>query len=191
MSKEKIDAYVLRFPEWQQKICKRLRELVHRADPKITEDWKWGAPAFSHDGLVCYFWCFKSWVNFTFYQGALIDDKYKILTYGCENERNRYVKFTDVKEIDDDIIISYLKETIKNNTEGNKIKNPKPKYEEVIIPEYFMKELKKHKLEKRYNELPYYQRKGWVQWIGMAKQQETKKSRMEKAVSRIKDGKYM
>ena len=31
----------------------RLRALIRQADPDVTEEWKWGIPVWSHDGLIC------------------------------------------------------------------------------------------------------------------------------------------
>ncbi len=110
-----IDNYIKKLPAWEQEICWRLRRLIHDADPKIVEEWKWHSPAFSHNGLVCFFWGFKKWVTFTLYQGALIKDKYKLFNYGKTNSHNRSIKFTDISQIKDELIIEYIQEAVKNN----------------------------------------------------------------------------
>jgi hypothetical protein len=33
----RIDAYITALPEWQRAICRQVRELVHAADPDVTE----------------------------------------------------------------------------------------------------------------------------------------------------------
>jgi hypothetical protein len=37
----------------------KVRDIIHKADPEIVEEWKWakatspGTPVFSHAGIVC------------------------------------------------------------------------------------------------------------------------------------------
>ena len=31
----RVDAYIDALPEWQQDICRRVRDLVHAADPEV------------------------------------------------------------------------------------------------------------------------------------------------------------
>jgi hypothetical protein len=33
----RVDAYIEVLPDWQQAICRQVRELVHAADPEVTE----------------------------------------------------------------------------------------------------------------------------------------------------------
>ena len=33
----RVDAYISGLPEWQQRICQEVRELVHEADPEVEE----------------------------------------------------------------------------------------------------------------------------------------------------------
>ena len=33
----RVDEYIELLPEWQQKICRELRDLIHAADPEVVE----------------------------------------------------------------------------------------------------------------------------------------------------------
>ena len=33
----RVDAFIGALPEWQQAICRKVRDLVHAADPEVTE----------------------------------------------------------------------------------------------------------------------------------------------------------
>jgi hypothetical protein len=33
----RVDRYIATLPEWQQHLCARVRDLVHAADPEVTE----------------------------------------------------------------------------------------------------------------------------------------------------------
>jgi hypothetical protein len=50
----RIDAYIHRLPAWQQAICQQVRELVHAADPEVTETIKrTDQPYFVLAGNIC------------------------------------------------------------------------------------------------------------------------------------------
>ena len=44
--------------------------LVKEADPEVVEEWKWGRPVWSHDGIICTGETYKSVVKMTFAKGA-------------------------------------------------------------------------------------------------------------------------
>jgi hypothetical protein len=47
----KITNYIESLPEWSQKICINLREIILSCNPEIIEDWKWG-PNYYLNGMV-------------------------------------------------------------------------------------------------------------------------------------------
>ena len=47
-----IDARIKELPDWQGKLLSQMRALIKQADPKVVEEWKWGVPVWSHDGLI-------------------------------------------------------------------------------------------------------------------------------------------
>lgn len=50
----RVDDYIERLPGWQQRTCQRLRDLIHAADPEVTETIKRTVqPYFVLDGNVC------------------------------------------------------------------------------------------------------------------------------------------
>ena len=57
----------------------------------------------------------------------------------------------------------------------------------VEVPEAFRKLLKKHKLEKHFDKMSFTHQKEWVLWITGAKKEETRISRMEKAIEKLKE----
>ena len=53
-SDTRVDAYIDALPDWQQVICRRVRELIHAADPDVTETIKRTTqPYFVLEGNVC------------------------------------------------------------------------------------------------------------------------------------------
>ena len=50
----RIDDYIQTLPAWQQDICRQVRDLVHAADPEVTETIKRTTrPYFTLHGNIC------------------------------------------------------------------------------------------------------------------------------------------
>jgi hypothetical protein len=48
-----IDAKINELADWRGKMLAKVREIIHKADPEIVEEWKWmGIPVFSHGGAL-------------------------------------------------------------------------------------------------------------------------------------------
>jgi hypothetical protein len=39
--------------DWRGETLGRMRSLIREADPDVVEQWKWGVPVWSHDGILC------------------------------------------------------------------------------------------------------------------------------------------
>jgi hypothetical protein len=51
---ERVDAYIDALPDWQQAICRQVRDLVHAADPEVSETIKRRRqPYFVLQGNIC------------------------------------------------------------------------------------------------------------------------------------------
>ena len=71
----RVDAYIAGLSEWQQEICGRLRDLIHRVDPEMSETIKrTDRPYFLLDGNVCALFAAKDHVNLFLYDGAIVPD---------------------------------------------------------------------------------------------------------------------
>jgi len=50
----RVDAYIDPLPEWQRRICREVRDLVHGVDPEVTETIKrTRQPYFVLQGNIC------------------------------------------------------------------------------------------------------------------------------------------
>lgn len=179
-----IDEGISKLEPFAQVICKHLRKLILSADPEIIEDWKWG-PNYYLNGMVCGYWGFKKHVSFVFFQGSLLKDKKKILLENPGNVHNRHIKFTDVKQIDDKVILEYLFEAIDNNRKGLKIIETKDKT--IVTPDVVAKAFKKAKVLAYFDSLAFSHRKEYIQWIESAKKEETRTRRIEQAIEKLQD----
>jgi hypothetical protein len=63
----RVDAYIEALPDWQQAICREVRDLVHAADGEVSETIKrTRQPYFVLDGNVCALLAAKDHVNVSF-----------------------------------------------------------------------------------------------------------------------------
>lgn len=77
----RVDAYIDGLPDWQQAICQEVRDLVHGADPELTETIKFtNRPYFVLHGNVAALLAAKDHVNVFLYDGAIGPDPEGIIT---------------------------------------------------------------------------------------------------------------
>lgn len=69
-----IDGRIAELGDWRGETLAELRELIRAADPGILEEWKWGVPVWSKDGIICTGEVYKKAVKLTFAKGASLDD---------------------------------------------------------------------------------------------------------------------
>src|SRR5436190_24001808 len=115
----RVDAYIRALPEWQQAICQEVRELVHAADPEVSETVKRTVqPYFVLDGNICALLAAKDHVNVFLYDGAIIPDPDAIITAGHDNQTARTVSFHRDDPINESALLSMFRQIIANNRAG-------------------------------------------------------------------------
>lgn len=163
---------------------------MHKADPEITELIKWGAPYFEDHGRVAWMFAASEWVNFSLHNAALIKDTYKLFE-PTENQAMRTIKLREGQAIPEEEIIEYVKEIVANNRVGKKVVFEKAPKVEIELPHDVAIELKSAHLEDKYWARPYYQQKGYLQWLDQAKHQETREKRIRTMLGELHNGTYM
>src|SRR6266566_9092678 len=87
----RVDAYIGALPDWQQAICREVRDLVHSADPDVAETIKrTNRPYFVLHGNICALLAAKDHVNVFLYD-PIVPDPQGIITSGHENKTARTV----------------------------------------------------------------------------------------------------
>src|SRR5713226_7497294 len=90
----RVDAYIDALPDWQQAICRQVRELVHAADPEVAETIKRTVqPYFVLQGNICALLAARDHVNVFLYDGGIVPDPDGIITAGHDNKTARTVAF--------------------------------------------------------------------------------------------------
>jgi hypothetical protein len=112
---QQIDAYIDGLPGWQRDVARRLRELIHAADPQIVEEWKWDTPVFSHAGLVCAIGVFKDHVKLNFFKGASLSDVDRLFNAGLDAKTSRAIDLAEGDRFDEDALQRLVASAVARN----------------------------------------------------------------------------
>jgi hypothetical protein len=115
----RVDAYIDALPEWQQAICREVRELVHAADPDVVETIKRTVqPYFVLEGNICALLAAKDHVNVFLYDGGIVPDPEGIITGGHDNKTARTVAVREGETLNARALSAMFKQIIANNRAG-------------------------------------------------------------------------
>jgi hypothetical protein len=115
----RVDAYIAALPEWQQAICREVRDLVHEADPEVEETIKRRVqPYFVLSGNICALLAAKDHVNVFLYDGAMVPDPEGIITAGHDNQTARTVGVRQGEPINRTALLAMFRQIIANNRAG-------------------------------------------------------------------------
>lgn len=115
----RVDAYLAGLPEWQQAVCAELRDLIHAADPEISETIKrTRQPYFVLSGNVCALLAARDHVNLFLYDGAIGPDPEGIVTAGHGNATARTMAVREGESINAPALTAMLRQIIANNRAG-------------------------------------------------------------------------
>jgi hypothetical protein len=92
-----IDARIRELGGWRGEALSKVRALIQQADPKMTEEWKWEVPVWSHDGIICTGEAYKAAVKLTFARGAALKDPKGLFNSSLTGNTRRAI---DIKEGD-------------------------------------------------------------------------------------------
>lgn len=189
----RIDAYIAKAGLFAQPVLIHLRELIHKVCPEAEETIKWSFPHFVYKGeILCSMASFKNHCAFGFYKASLMNDKSLIENSPNENAAWQLGRLTSLKDLPPDKkLISYIKEAMKLNEEGIRLKQTSSnERKELVVPDYFTNELNKNnKALKVFEEFSYTNKKEYIDWITEAKTETTREKRLMTAIEWISEGK--
>ena len=110
-----VDARIKSLNDWRGPMLARLRALIHEADPKVGEAWKWGIPVWEHDGILCTGETYKDKVKLTFARGAAIADPSKLFNSSLEGNVRRAVDFREGEKIKENAFKALIRAAVKAN----------------------------------------------------------------------------
>jgi len=115
----RVDAYIDSLPDWQQEICRQVRDLVHATDPEVSETIKrTNRPYFVLEGNICALLAAKDHVNVFLYDGGIVPDPAGIITAGHQNKTARTIAIRQGGTINARALTGILKHIIANNRAG-------------------------------------------------------------------------
>ena len=112
---EKIDARIEELGDWRGKTLARLRGLIKQADPDVVEEWKWGGPVWSHDGLICTGETYKNVVKMTFAKGASLKDPKNVFNSSLEGNTRRAIDVHEGEKIDEAALKALIRSAVALN----------------------------------------------------------------------------
>lgn len=116
--KELIDKRIADLPDWRGQKLAQLRRLIHEALPDVEEEWKWGKPVWSHNGLLCTGEVYKASVKTTFPKGASLDDPDHLFNSSMEGNVRRAIDFFEGEVMDEAAFKDLIKAAATANGEA-------------------------------------------------------------------------
>jgi hypothetical protein len=120
-----IDEKIRELGDWRGKTLARVRELIHKADPAIVEEWKWakptspGVPVWSHAGIVCTGETYKDHVKMTFAKGAALEDPAGLFNSSLEGNVRRAIDIHEGGKIDEAALKDLIRAAVALNLKSS------------------------------------------------------------------------
>ncbi len=195
MPKDKrIDAYIEKAKPFAQPVLKKLRELVHKACPDVTETIKWGMPSFEHKGPMFGMASFKQHCVGGFWKSKLLNDPKNLLgerkAQGGEAMGN-LGRMTSIKDLPPDkAIIDFVKQHMRLNDKGINVPKKIAVVRELVIPKELIVALNKNKKAKStFDNFSPSGKREYAEWITDAKTEATRNKRLAEAIQWMEEGK--
>ena len=121
-----IDEKIKQLGDWRGKTLAKVREIIHKADPEIVEEWKWmGTPVFSHNGIVCTGETYKSVVKMTFAKGAALNDPAGLFNSSLDGNVRRAIDIHEGEKINEAALKDLVRAAVALNLESKPKTKPR------------------------------------------------------------------
>ena len=115
----RVDDYLAPLPDWQRAVFERVREVLHRTDPELTETIKRRVqPYFVCEGNVAAFLAAKDHVNVFVYDGGIVPDPHGLVTAGQDNRTARTIGFREGDDVPEDHLLEFFRHLVADNRAG-------------------------------------------------------------------------
>lgn len=179
------EEYISWHPEYKDLLLK-LRAIVSQTE--LEEKMKWGIPTYClKNKNVVGIGAFKTYAGIWFFNGVFLKDQSNVLINAQEGKTKgmRQWRFESESDIDEGLLLSYIKEAIQNQKEGKEIK---PEKKPLIIPEELKEALASDSiLSETFDGLSLSCKREYAEYISEAKRLETKQKRLEKIIPMIRE----
>jgi len=114
----RVDDYIAALPDWQQQICRRVRAMIHQAEPQIIETIKFtNRPYFTYHGNVCALLAAKDHINVFIYD-PIVPDPTGIINQGQDNATARAIQIFKGQTVDAAAFVALIHAIAANNRRG-------------------------------------------------------------------------
>ncbi len=114
----RVDEYIDALPAWQRDVARRVRHLVHEADPEVEEVIKRSRqPFFVLRGNICALLGAKDHLNVFIYD-PIAPDPHRLINQGRDNATARGIQVRRGDELDEAALLDLLRAVIANNRAG-------------------------------------------------------------------------
>ena len=110
-----IDAHIRDMKDWRGATLSQVRDLIRTADPDVVEEWKWGIPVWSHEGIVCTGETYKSAVKLTFAKGASLEDPSRLFNSSLGGGTRRAIDIREGEKIDQPALKKLFRAAVTHN----------------------------------------------------------------------------
>ena len=115
---ELISKRIAELGDWRGKTLSRMRKLIKQADPGAVEEWKWGIPVWSHDGIICTGETYKKVVKLTFAKGASLKDPARLFNSSLEGNVRRAIDIHEGEEVAEPAFQALVRQAVAFNSSG-------------------------------------------------------------------------
>jgi hypothetical protein len=115
---ELISRRIAELGDWRGETLGRMRQLIQQADPDVVEEWKWGIPVWSHDGILCTGETYKDKVKLTFAKGALVKDPAPLFNSSLDGNLRRAIDIREGEAVDAPAFKALIRQAVALNSAG-------------------------------------------------------------------------
>jgi hypothetical protein len=105
---------------WRGDALRHVRKLIKEAESRITEEWKWSNPVWSHNGIVCTGESYKKIVKLTFPKGASLKDPATLFNSSLDGNVRRAIDIHEGDEMDEPAFKALIRAAASLNVAGKK-----------------------------------------------------------------------
>ncbi|MAN58384.1 MAG: hypothetical protein CMC08_00960 [Flavobacteriaceae bacterium] len=184
----KIENYLRKHAQWAG-VLDTLRSVFRETE--LEETVKWGTPHYTYNGkLVAGLAGFKNHCAVWFHQGVFLEDSENKLINAQEGTTKalRQWRFEEGDSVNVDLVRDYVLEAISNAKAGKELTPERKK--KLTLPPLLRQALTDNaKLNAAFLTLTPGKQREYAEYIATAKQDATKRRRLDKCIPLIEDGK--
>jgi len=115
---ELISKRIAELGDWRGKTLATMRKLINAADATVVEEWKWGGPVWSCNGIICTGETYKDKVKLTFAKGASVKDPKHLFNSSLDGNLRRALDLHEGEVVDETAFKALIREAIAVNGAG-------------------------------------------------------------------------